>query len=144
MEHRPPLGFFRTFVVERTGNHRDELDVKMLGTGPIVNAARLFALDAGVTETNTISRLSALEASGYCDPALLNELQQAFEFLTLLRLEHQLQQARAGKPLDNYIRPEKLSHLQKSLLKESFRTISRAQTLIEEKFRTAVWAQLDQ
>jgi len=97
-----------------------------------------------VTETNTISRLSALEASGYCDPELLNELQQAFEFLTLLRLEHQLQQARAGKPLDNYIRPEKLSHLQKSLLKESFRTISRAQTLIEEKFRTAVWAQLDQ
>src|SRR5438270_9150882 len=88
VEHRPPLGFFRTFVVERTGNHRDELDVKMLGTGPIVNAARLFALDAGVTETNTISRLSALEASGYCDPALLNELQQAFEFLTLLRLEH--------------------------------------------------------
>jgi CBS domain-containing protein len=143
LEHRPPLGFFRTFVVERTGNHRDELDIKMLGTGPIVNAARLFALDAGISETSTIGRLSALEASGYCDPALLSELQQAFEFLTLLRLEHQLQQARSAKPLDNYIRPERLSHLQKSLLKESFRTVGRAQSLMEEKFRTAVWAQLD-
>lgn len=143
LEHRPPLGFFRTFVVERTGTHRDELDLKMLGTGPIVNAARLFALDADIAETSSIGRLSALESSGYADPSLLSELQQAFEFLTLLRLEHQLQQARAGKPLDNYIRPERLSHLQKSLLKESFRTIGRAQSLLEEKFRTAVWAQLD-
>lgn len=143
LEHRPPLGFFRTFVVERTGNHRDELDVKMLGTGPIVNAARLFALDADITEASTIGRLVALESFGYVDSSLLSELQQAFEFLTLLRLEHQLQQARAGLPLDNYIRPERLSHLQKSLLKESFRTIGRAQSLMEEKFRTAVWAQLD-
>ena len=109
----------------------------------IVNAARLFALDADIAETSSIGRLSALESSGYADPSLLSELQQAFEFLTLLRLEHQLQQARAGKPLDNYIRPERLSHLQKSLLKESFRTIGRAQSLLEEKFRTAVWAQLD-
>lgn len=143
LQHRPPLGFFRTFVVERTGNHRDQLDLKMLGTGPIVNAARLFGLDADIAETSTGSRLAALEASGYGDSSLLAELQQAFEFLTLLRLEHQLQQAGAGKPLDNYIRPEQLSHLQRSLLKESFRTIGRAQNLMEEKFRTAVWAQLD-
>jgi CBS domain-containing protein len=108
-----------------------------------VNAARLFGLDADIAETSTGSRLAALEASGYGDSSLLAELQQAFEFLTLLRLEHQLQQAGAGKPLDNYIRPEQLSHLQRSLLKESFRTIGRAQNLMEEKFRTAVWAQLD-
>src|SRR5262249_6718805 len=91
LEHRPPLGFIRTFVVERTGNHRDELDLKRLGTGSIVNAARLFALDTETPETSTIGRLAALEASGSGDSSLLTELQQAFEFLTLLRLEHQLQ-----------------------------------------------------
>jgi CBS domain-containing protein len=138
-QHKPPLGFFRTFVVEPSGELKSELDVKMFGTGPIVNAARLYALDAGIEQANTVDRLAAREAGGQ---ALLSELREAFEFLTLLRLEHQLQQARAGQPLSNYIRPERLTHLQRSLLKEAFQTIGRAQSLIDEQFRTAVWSQL--
>jgi signal-transduction protein with cAMP-binding, CBS, and nucleotidyltransferase domain len=35
------------------------------------------------------------------DPKVLTELQEAFEFLMLLRLENQLQQAREGQPLNN-------------------------------------------
>jgi hypothetical protein len=31
----------------------------------------------------------------------------------------------------------------KNVLKESFRTTARAQALIEEKFRTAIWSQLE-
>ncbi len=139
---KPPLGFFRTLVVERSGEHKEELDIKQFGTSPIVEAARLFALDAGVTHTNTVDRLSALQASAYMDSILLTELQEAFEFLTLLRLENQLQQAREGQPLTNYILPRKLTHLQKSLLKEVFHTVARVQSTIDDKFRTAVWSQL--
>ncbi len=45
---KPPLGFFRTLVVERSGEHKEELDLKSYGTQLIVGAARLLALDAGV------------------------------------------------------------------------------------------------
>jgi signal-transduction protein with cAMP-binding, CBS, and nucleotidyltransferase domain len=46
--------------------------------------------------------------------------------------------------LDNYINPAKLTHLQKSILKEAFHTVAQVQSVIDENFRTAVWAQLAQ
>ena len=139
---KPPLGFFRTFVVERSGEHKEELDIKDYGTGPIVEAARVFAVDAGVSQTNTVDRLAALQGAGYLDAKVLTELGEAFEFLTLLRLENQLQQARASQPLSNYVSPRKLTALQKSLLREAFHTVARVQSMIDDRFRTAVWAQL--
>jgi len=142
IDRKPPLGFFRTFVVEQSGQHKEELDIKTFGTCPIVNAARLLALDAAIEATNTVERLSALQALPYLDDALRRDLLESFELLTLLRLENQLQQAQASQPLSNYVNPGTLSQLQRSLLKEAFRTITRAQSAISDHFRTAVWAQL--
>jgi CBS domain-containing protein len=139
---KPPLGFFRSFVLDRSGEHKEELDIKSTGTGPIVEAARLFAVDAGISHTNTVDRLTALRAAEYMDAKVLEEVQEAFEFLMLLRLENQLQQAREGRPLDNYVSPRKLTNLQKGLLREAFQTVARLQSAIDERFRTAVWAQL--
>ena len=141
-ENKPPLGFFRNFVVERSGEHQNQLDLKMFGTGPIVNAARLLALDAGLEHTNTADRLAALPARPGQDPILFPDLLEAFEFLTLLRVECQMRQVRESQPLSNYIAPEALTNLQRSLLKEAFRAIARAQSMIEDNFRTAIWAQL--
>jgi len=149
---KPPLGFFRNFVLERSGEHMNQLDLKLFGTAPIVDAARVFALDAGIEQTNTLDRLTAL-ASGVHknglekddlekDPTVFQDMQEAFEFLTLLRLECQLRQVREGKELSNYIAPDSLTQLQRSLLKESFRASARAQALLEERFRTAIWSQL--
>jgi CBS domain-containing protein len=139
---KPPLGFFRSFVLDRSGEHKEELSIKDTGTGPIVEASRLFAADAGISHTNTVDRLSALRAAEYMDPKVLTDLQEAFEFLTLIRLENQLQQAREGKPLSNYISPRKLTNLQKGLLREAFQTVARMQSVIDDRFRTAVWSQL--
>ena len=142
IEHKPPLGFFRNFVVERSGEHKHELDLKWYGTGPIVNAARLYALDQGVEKRNTLERLAELQPVGMLTDALLQDLQESFEFLTLLRIEMQLQSLRSGQPPSNYVRPEHLNHLQRSLLKESFRTIARTQSAVIDRFESAVWPQL--
>jgi CBS domain-containing protein len=142
IDRKPPLGFFRTFVVEQSGAHKQELDIKTFGTCPIVNAARLLALDGGIEATNTVERLSQAQSLTYLDDVLCRDLLESFELLTLLRLEHQLQQSHAAQPLSNYVNPESLTQLQRSLLKEAFRTIARAQLAITDRFRTAVWAQL--
>lgn len=142
LDRKPPLGFFRTLVVERSGEHKQELDIKTFGTGPIVSAARLLALDGGIEATNTVDRLSGAYSLSYLDEVLRRDLLESFELLTLMRLEHQLQQSRAAQPLSNYVNPGSLSHLQRSLIKEAFQTINRAQSVIADRFRTAVWAQL--
>ncbi len=142
IDRKPPLGFFRTFVVERSGEHKEGLDIKTFGTCPIVNLARLLALDGGIEATNTVDRLAAAHLLSYLDDVLRRDLLESFELLTLLRLEQQLQQSRAAQPLSNYVNPGSLTHLQRSLLKEAFRTITRAQSAIADHFRSAVWAQL--
>jgi len=142
INHKPPLGFFHQFVVNRGGEHKNEFDLKLHGTGPIANAARLWCLDAGITETNTIDRLTALQQAGYGDAKLLTDLTESMEFLTALRLEHQLQLAQSDRRISNYVNPEKLSQLQRTLLKEAFESIARAQDLVKSTFETWVWTQL--
>ncbi len=139
---KPPLSLFRNFIVERNGEHKDALDLKMYGTAPIVNLARLFAVDAQINATGTIERLTALKEAGYADATMLSDLAEASEFLMMLRLQHQVEQAREGKKVSNYVNPESLSHLQRALLKEAFQSIARAQSFAESRFKTAVWAQL--
>jgi CBS domain-containing protein len=142
INHKPPLGFFRQFVVDRGGEHKNEFDLKLHGTGPIANAARLWCLDAGIGEANTIDRLNALQKTRYGDSKLITDLTESMEFLTALRLEHQLQLAQSGRPISNYVNPEKLSQLQRTLLKEAFEAVARAQDLIKSTFETWVWTQL--
>jgi len=141
--NKPPLGFFRSFVLESSGEHKDQLDLKLVGTGPIVNAVRLLGLHAGVELTNTLDRLAALRARQDEHEKLCEDLQESFEFMSLLRLECQLQQIRENRPLSNYIAPDALTHLQRSLLKEAFRASARGQSVIEDTFRTAIWTQLE-
>jgi signal-transduction protein with cAMP-binding, CBS, and nucleotidyltransferase domain len=84
-----------------------------------------------------------LKPDGSLTEALLRDLQEAFEFLTLLRVEIQLQRLRDGQPTGNYVRPGSLNHLQRSLLKEAFHASARAQSAIIDRFESAVWPQLE-
>ena len=54
---RAPLSFFKTFIVEKNGEHKNELDIKRQGLVPFVNFARVLALKYGIKETNTLARL---------------------------------------------------------------------------------------
>ncbi len=140
--HKPPLGFFRGFVLQRGGEHKHEFDLKLNGTGPIVNAARLFAVDANIEQTNTIDRLLALQAAGYGDTKLLQALQEAVEFLMMLRLQRQTEQVNSGQPVSNYVNPDSLTSLQKGALKQSFQAVAHVQSVIKSKFEDPVWAYL--
>uniref|UniRef100_A0A831THL0 Cyclic nucleotide-binding/CBS domain-containing protein n=1 Tax=Thermorudis peleae TaxID=1382356 RepID=A0A831THL0_9BACT len=130
----PPLGFLGQFVVERSGEHKDQLDLKHGGTGAIVNLVRLFALRHGVEETSTLSRLERLKAAGQMQDELANDLAEAFEFLLSLRFRQQWEDLRAGKPISNFIDPRQLSSLERRLLKESFKIIGRAQAVVRQEF----------
>ena len=57
LKHRPPLGFFRNFVLISGGDHDHTLDIKHRGTVPVVDLARVNALSAGIPQINTIERL---------------------------------------------------------------------------------------
>ena len=64
-------------------------------------------------------------ASAPADDA--HTLEDAFELIAALRVEHQVKQLRAGRPPDDYVDPAGLSALTRSHLKEAFRAVASIQ-----------------
>jgi CBS domain-containing protein len=135
LKHRPPLGFFRNFVVIHGGEHDNTLDLKHRGIVPIIDLARVAALSAGIPEINTLERLreaakvNALSRSGAAD------LEDAFELIGTLRTQHQARQIRAGGRPDNYLPPEDLSPLERSHLKDAFGVIDTVQEAMGQRYQ---------
>ncbi len=125
-EH-PPTGFFRDFVLEDSGERKGVLDIKRGGLLPIEALARWAGLMAGVGAASTTARLRAAEAAGTLVAADTAVLRDAFELTCALRMEHQVEQLRAGEPPDNLIDPKRLTPLTRTSLKEAFRAVAKVQ-----------------
>jgi CBS domain-containing protein len=63
-----------------------------------------------------------------------DELEHAFEFISLLRIRHQLEQAAIDIEPDNFIDPKRLSSLELRNLKEICRLISQVIDDIAKKY----------
>lgn len=127
LQHRPPLGFFRDFVLVQDGENKNVLDLKHNGIAPIVDLARIYALSQGITATNTIERLSAAAGTPAVTKASALNLIDAYEFLGMLRMQHQAQRITAGKTPNNYLSPKNISKLEREHLKDAFKVIKNMQ-----------------
>jgi CBS domain-containing protein len=137
LAERPPTGFRRHRVLF-WGGERKVLDIKRSGLLPIESLARWAGLAAGVSAASTRARLEASEAAGTLSAEDAAILRDAFELLCELRMEHQVEQLRAGKAPDNLIEPERLAPLTRTALKEAFRAVARVQRGIATRFEFAV------
>jgi len=131
-----PLNIFQRFVLEKSGEHKGELDLKRGGIFPITQGVRVLALENGISETNTVERLKLLKDRIGKD--FSEELIETFKFLQALRLKNQLDKIRRGLKPDNYINPDKLTKFERDLLKDAFKVISRFQEMLGVHFRLRV------
>jgi len=127
LSFRPPTGFWRDFVVEHSGEHRGQLDLKHGGLIPIVDLARWAGMGAGVACASTPERLRAAEAAGTLEGPDASTLTEAFGFISSLRLDHQVEQLRGGQTPDDFIDPRQLNPLARSYLREAFRAVASVQ-----------------
>jgi CBS domain-containing protein len=128
-----PLGLFTTFVTGK-GAHKHELDLKKGGIFPLMHGVRALALEKRLPETNTVQRIRRLQATGLFDKARGQELTEAFNFLLGLRLSARLEKMRLHQPLDNFIRPDKISKLERDLLKDSLQIVKSFKEMIRHHF----------
>jgi len=135
LQHRPPLGFFRTFVVIHGGKHDDTFDIKHRGIVPITDLARVYALSEGLTPVNTTDRLQAAMESGALSRDMGESLEDALEFIASLRIRHQADQIRRNAAPDNYLDPDKLSRLEREHLKDAFKIIQSMQSALEHRYQ---------
>ena len=138
-KNSPPVGFMRSFVVEKSGEHKNQLNMKIKGLAPITDFVRLFSLEKGISETSTIERLDALRPVHSIAREYAEDIRQSFEFLMHVRIQHQFEQMQAGQSPDNFINPNKLSNLERQSAKEAFSLISEIQALVIERYKSFIW-----
>jgi len=132
--HSPPLGFFKTFVLETDGDHAHMLDLKKRGTIPIVDIARNYALSAGLQQVNTMDRLHAMVDAQVMSDSMSRSLEDAHEFIAGIRLQAQSRQVAAGADVDNFLDPQALSPLVRHQLKDAFTIVREAQAAMKARF----------
>jgi len=137
MNFQPPLGFFRQFVLEKSGEHKNTLDIKKHGIMPIVEIARIRALAAGEIRITTRNRLRAAAKAGEITEPDAANLIDALDFIEELRVEHQNRQLHAGKRPDNHLSPDELSSLVRHNLKSAFNQVSISQSALLNRFHLA-------
>ncbi len=139
IKNQPPIGFFKSFVVDKGGEHKNELNLKIKGLAPLVDIVRLFALEKGIRETSTMERIDTLRSVHTIVGEYGDDFEQAFEFMMLLRIHHQYEQISNGVAPDNFINPDRLSNLEKRSIKGAFHLISKIQDMIIELYKALIW-----
>ena len=135
LENRPPLGVIRDFVVSDAEELPHSMDLKFNGITPFVDAARIYSLTAGLSETNTPRRLRGVCEQWRMEQKLIDAWIDAFFYIQLLRLRVHHQQREQGRPLSNRVDPDTLNDLDRRILKEAFRQARKLQALLERDFQ---------
>jgi len=136
LSRQPPMGFFRNLVLVRGGEHNQTLDLKHRGIVPIVDLARVYALDAGAEAVNTLDRLEAARDQGAVSKDGAADLRDAWDFISTMRLKHQALRIRAHSKADNYISPDELSNFERSNLKDAFMVVKTMQGALATAYQT--------
>jgi CBS domain-containing protein len=131
LRRRPPLGFLR----QLRGDHYGRVDLKAHGTAPIVDLARLLALEAGSAQLATVARLRAASEHGMVGRTAA-DLAAAFEYLQDLRLRHQAGRLQAGAAADDLIALADLGALERRWLKDAFHLLHTCQESVRIGFQT--------
>ncbi|MBO9467375.1 cyclic nucleotide-binding/CBS domain-containing protein [Tropicibacter sp. R15_0] len=130
LKHTPPLGLLRGFATIRSGEHKNQLDLKHNGVVPVVDLGRVYALQGRLTEANTRARLEAAMAAGVLSQAGGQDLLDAYDLIAETRLEHQAAQVKSGEAPDNYLAPADLSDFERSHLRDAFVVVKSLQSAL--------------
>jgi CBS domain-containing protein len=133
-ERRPPLGFLRDQVVASGGAYSGVLDLDLDAMRPLVDSVRVLALDVKIEETNTLERLAALMRAGLINAEMGEDLQEAFKFVSELRIASYLQGGEPGEWACDQVEPVTLDRKQRKMLKDSFAVINELQDRVYRRY----------
>lgn len=138
LNRTPPIGFFRTFVLEEDGKQQKTFNLKRRGTAPLSDLIRVHALACGSRAQNSFERLKAIGNTKLLLDDDLGNLRDALEFISIVRIRHQALAIEAGREPDNNVRPEDLSPFERSHLKDAFQVVSNAQKFLRFRYNAQV------
>ncbi|AIW21558.1 cyclic nucleotide-binding/CBS domain-containing protein [Vibrio coralliilyticus] len=137
MNRTPPLGFFKDFVMEKDGQHKNSINLKRRGTAPLADLIRVHALAVGSRSTNSFERLDDIHEAGILPKGKARDLRDALEFISMVRIRHQALDVENQIEPDNNIEPENLSDFERRNLKDAFQILSNAQNFLKFRYQAS-------
>ena len=136
LANRPPLGWFGELQAAADKAGVEGIDLKMSGSVPFVDAARILALARGITATGTVERLEQAAVAGGLPASEARSFCDAFEYIQLLRLREQHRRSARGSAdgadgNPNLVPLAELSDLDRRILKEALRQARKIQQRLE-------------
>ena len=134
LQNPSPTGFFRQFLVEQDGKHKDFFDLKQRALMPLTDAARVLILSHEIKSiNNTAERFEKLAELETNNRELFLSCSYATKALLKFRARQGLQHGDNGRfiALDNLSKEEKIK------LKRTFKTIKEVQELIAVRFKVS-------
>ena len=111
----------------------DALDLKKVGTFPLVHGVRALALVERLNGTSTVERIDALVAAHRLPAAMGAELIDSLHFFMRLKLEAGLAALAAGQT-GSSVALDRLSGLDRELLKDTLAVVKRFKALLRQRF----------
>ena len=134
IKNPPPLSFFRQFLVEHSGEHKDLFDIKARAMMPLVDAARLLVLSQNLKDhNNTLKRFAKLSELEPQNKELYSACMDAFKIILRFRTVEGLKHNDSGRFIDL----KSLSKSNRLKLKGCFGSIKDIQELIKVRFNLA-------
>jgi signal-transduction protein with cAMP-binding, CBS, and nucleotidyltransferase domain len=127
------LSFFGNFKTEKTGEHKDMINIKLLGWAPLILAVRMVALTNDIFETNTLRRIRLLREKNVIKKEMETDLMDAYLIFVRLRLQNQINNKEGNQSNMNFLYPSNLSEDEQGKLRKAMRTVESFQKFIQER-----------
>ena len=135
LDNPPPLSFFRSFVVERSGEHKDEFDIKQRAMLPLADAARVLTYQLGIPDpSNTVARFDRLAEAEPQNRELFVAAAQAYDTLMQFRARQGLSEGGNGR----YFQIHQLGKLERLQLRNAFGPIQEVLSALKLRFQVTM------
>lgn len=135
LKNSSPIGFFRQFLVDQDGAHKDQFNIKQRALMPLIDAARVLTLGQKLEGiNNTAERYYKLRE---LEPQNADVYEAcAYAFKALLKVKTKNGLVVYGEDDERFIKLEELSKSEKTKLRRCFKPIKSVQEIISVRFQT--------
>lgn len=114
---KPQVGFWGNILPDSAGLPPDTVNIKD-AIMPIVNFARIYALQNQVNAAGTQDRLNSLFRNTHLSEQTFRNISQSLDILQIMRLNHQANLVKNGLKADNLINTKLLSDIDQAVMKK--------------------------
>jgi CBS domain-containing protein len=129
-----------TSIMASVGVGSDLIDIKKVGTFPIVHGIRTLSIERGLVATPTVKRIEALVAEEVLSEELGRELAGALSYFMEIRLRSQLRAVKTGeREMESIVRLPDLSTSDRDLLRNALKVVKRFREVIRHRYHLGLF-----